>query len=94
MSPPPSPQASRGLYETLLIVDGAPVELEAHLARLAGSARKLYGTEPPADLAADAETACSGIGLGRLRVEIVPDPSGGFAKTLRAAPIGPALPSR
>lgn len=92
MSPPPSPDASRGLFETLLIVDGTPVELEAHLARLAGSTRELFGIEPPADLAADAATACSGIGLGRLRVEIVPAPAGGFDKNLRAAPIDAAFP--
>jgi para-aminobenzoate synthetase/4-amino-4-deoxychorismate lyase len=39
----PRPDPARGVFETLLIVDGRPVELDAHLARLAASTRELFG---------------------------------------------------
>ena len=91
MNPPPPPDPSRGLFETLLVADGAPVELQAHLDRLAGSARELFGAELPADLAADATAACAGIALGRLRIEIAPDDAGGFERRLQATPIDPAF---
>lgn len=95
MSQPP-PDRSRGLFETVLIADGAPVELEAHLDRLAASARQLFGAEPPTTLAAEAARASAGIALGRLRIEIVPDAAGGFEPRLRATAIEPdfAFPDR
>jgi len=86
-APPPDP--SRGLFETLLIAAGGPVELEAHLDRLAASVRSQFGAEPPASLAEDARRACAGIELGRLRIELVPDGAGGFEQRLRATPIDP-----
>ena len=91
MSPPPPPDPSRGLFETLLISDGAPVELDAHLDRLAASLRELYDAELPADLAAAAGRACAGIGLGRLRIELVPDERGGFEERLQASGIDPSF---
>lgn len=42
----PRPDPTRGIFETLLVADGRAVELDAHLARLAASARELFG--PPA----------------------------------------------
>lgn len=88
---PPSPDPSRGLFETLLVADGAPVELDAHLDRLAASLRELYEAELPADLAAATTRACAGIGLGRLRVELVPDEHGAFEQRLSASPIDPSF---
>jgi para-aminobenzoate synthetase / 4-amino-4-deoxychorismate lyase len=88
---PTSPDPSRGLFETLLVADGAPVELEAHLARLAASARELFDAELPGDIAVAAERACEGIELGRLRIEIEPDGEGGFAQRFQASPIDPGF---
>ncbi len=85
------PNPSRGLFETLLVANGAPVELEAHLRRLARSAEELFGGELPDDLVASAEGACEGIEIGRLRIEIEPDGEGGFERRLLAAPIDPAF---
>jgi len=85
------PNPSRGLFETLLVANGAPVELDAHLQRLARSAEELFGAELPGDLAAAAEGACEGIEIGRLRIEIEPDGEGGFERRLLAAPIDPAF---
>jgi para-aminobenzoate synthetase/4-amino-4-deoxychorismate lyase len=41
------PDPSLGVFETLLVEDGLPVNLETHLARLARSVRELYGAELP-----------------------------------------------
>ncbi len=96
MSAPTPPDPGRGLFETVLVADGAPVELDAHLARLAASAREHLGAEPPADLAAGAAAACAGIALGRLRIELAPDAEGGLRPRFEATPIDPsfAFPDR
>jgi len=45
----PHPDRSRGVFETLLVLDGRPVDLDAHLARLRASLEVLYpDREPPA----------------------------------------------
>jgi para-aminobenzoate synthetase / 4-amino-4-deoxychorismate lyase len=41
----PRPDPTRGVFETLLVVNGRAIELDAHLDRLAVSARELFG--PP-----------------------------------------------
>lgn len=61
-----------GLFETLLVVAGRPVELEAHLARLAASFEAAFGAQPPERLAELATTRCRGIELGRLRLAVAP----------------------
>ena len=89
MSPPAPPDPSRGLFETLLIAGGRPVELVAHLGRLTASARELFGTELPAELPGDLVRACAGIELGRVRVDVVPDGEGGLRPTIAATAIEP-----
>lgn len=88
---PASPDRSRGLFETVLIAGGAPVELAAHLDRLAGSVRELFGAELPPDLAGAATEACAGIELGRLRIELAPDEGGGFEQRLLTEAIDPSF---
>lgn len=39
----PRPGPARGVFETLLVVDGRPIELDAHVDRLATSVRELFG---------------------------------------------------
>lgn len=64
----------------MLVVDGRPVELDAHLARLRASARELYGdaaearTRGPAR--ALAESKAVGFRLGRLRLTLAEDAAG------------------
>lgn len=60
----------RGLYETLLVAEERPVALSRHLERMARSARELFGAELPAALEADAVAACTGIVLGRERIDL------------------------
>ncbi len=90
MSPPAPPDPSRGLFETLLIAGGRPVELVAHLGRLTTSARELFGAELPEQLPGELVRACAGIDLGRVRVDVVPDGEGGLRSTIKAAAIEPA----
>jgi para-aminobenzoate synthetase/4-amino-4-deoxychorismate lyase len=63
-----------GVFETLLGIDGAPVRLADHLARLDRSCRELYGAGLPQDLAGQVLDAAKGVPLGRavLRVVAVP----------------------
>jgi para-aminobenzoate synthetase/4-amino-4-deoxychorismate lyase len=70
----PAPDPARGLFETLLIVEGEPIELDAHLARLAASLGALYGIEPPAGLGNAVRERAAGTELGRLRVVVDPGP--------------------
>jgi para-aminobenzoate synthetase/4-amino-4-deoxychorismate lyase len=54
------------------VARGQPVELDAHLARLATSTRALYGQEPPHTVEALVREAAGGLELGRLRLDVVP----------------------
>ena len=67
-----SPDPSRGLFETLLIVRGRPIELDAHLDRLAASVAQVFGAALP-PLALDVDRAARGMDLGRLRVQVGPE---------------------
>ena len=65
---------SLGVFETLLVRDGAVQALGAHLARLRGSTASLYGLEPPGDLEARIRERAAALGPGehRLRVDVRP----------------------
>jgi para-aminobenzoate synthetase / 4-amino-4-deoxychorismate lyase len=66
------PDRASGVFETLLVVDGAPVELDAHLARLRASVRVLFGAEPPLQIRRRALEASAALPLGRLRLTVAP----------------------
>ncbi len=87
MSAPTPPDPGRGLFETLLIAGGRPVEQLAHFGRLAASARELFGAELPADLPAAAVRASDGIELGRLRIDVEPDGAGALRCSIAATAI-------
>jgi para-aminobenzoate synthetase / 4-amino-4-deoxychorismate lyase len=72
MPPRRQPDPRRGVFETLLVVAGEPVELDAHLARLAASVERLFGAELPADASDRALAAAAGQVLGRLRLSAAP----------------------
>ena len=66
-----------GVFETILVLDGRPVELEAHLGRLVASVTALYGSPPSSRLGTQvAETASGKPGPWRLRVRARPGPKG------------------
>lgn len=86
----PAPDPARGVFETVLVVDGRPVELDAHLARLAASARALYGREAPAAARELLEARARGLALGRARVTVAPAGEA-LAAQATGAPIERAL---
>jgi para-aminobenzoate synthetase / 4-amino-4-deoxychorismate lyase len=79
---------SEGVFETLLIAAGEPIELSAHLARLRASAGELYGMALPEALAEEAAERSCGRNLGRLKIVVVPG-SGGLRHTLAAEEVDP-----
>jgi para-aminobenzoate synthetase / 4-amino-4-deoxychorismate lyase len=69
----PAADVSRGVIETLLVVEGRPLELARHLGRAAESVHALYGAALPHATAALIEGAAGGHRLARLRVVFEPD---------------------
>jgi branched-subunit amino acid aminotransferase/4-amino-4-deoxychorismate lyase len=65
-----------GVFETLLVVGGEPVELDAHLARLRRSLAEVYGADLPAEAREELTAAAEGISLGRLRLTCAPGADG------------------
>jgi para-aminobenzoate synthetase/4-amino-4-deoxychorismate lyase len=70
------PDRTRGIFETLLVVEGEPAELEAHLHRLAQSLEAIYSQELPKHVENELCRAAEGIPLGRLRLTVVPREDG------------------
>ena len=88
MNPPTPPDPSRGIFETLLVAGGRPVEMVTHIGRLTASVREVFGAELPAQVAVDAVRASAGIELGKLRIEVAPDEKGGLSHRVEATAIG------
>ncbi|MFT4187542.1 MAG: chorismate-binding protein [Aeromicrobium sp.] len=97
--PPPSRETSapvardfrprRAVFDTVLVVDGRPVDLDAHLARLDASVRTLYGATVRAGLEAAIHRKVRGlVGRHRLRVDALPD-GDDVRVELTAAPLRP-----
>ena len=76
----PSPDPEHGIFETLLIYAGRPIEIETHFARLAASVEEVLGVRLPATVAEDARRAARGIDFGRLRVDVEPGRTAGTAE--------------
>jgi para-aminobenzoate synthetase/4-amino-4-deoxychorismate lyase len=60
------------VFTSLHVRDGVGQHLGAHLERLADSARRLYGKELPASLAADLDLCLAARPTGRLRIRVRP----------------------
>src|SRR5918995_1056383 len=66
------PDPSLGVFETLLVRGGAPVDARAHLARLERSVSALYDEVLPEDLRARVMAAAAATPLSRMRVVAEP----------------------
>jgi para-aminobenzoate synthetase/4-amino-4-deoxychorismate lyase len=77
-----------GVFETILIFEDRPVELDAHLARLVTSVRALYDADPP-DCRELVLANARGGWLGRMRLTVEPLPRGGLDATVLVAPFDP-----
>lgn len=84
------PDPSKGVFETLLVAGGEPVELEGHLARLERSLAEVYEAELPTEARERVLAAALDIELGRLRLTAVPR-SGGVELDLLTRPLDPAI---
>lgn len=81
------PDVRRGVFETLLVRGGRPLELDAHLGRLRSSLDALYDTATPAGTRDALLERARGVNLGRLRVTVAP----GAGPDVRLAEVAPGL---
>jgi para-aminobenzoate synthetase / 4-amino-4-deoxychorismate lyase len=65
---PARPDPGRGVFTTVLVRDGVPVDLPAHLDRLRDSVRELYGQALPDELEQEVRDATGPHALARLRL--------------------------
>ena len=70
------PDRIRGVFETLLVVDGEPIELHAHLARLAHSLESVYSLALPPQAEKQLRRAATDLHLARLRLTAAPGEDG------------------
>ena len=84
------PDRAIGVLETLLVVAGRPVELEAHLERLTWSVRDLFQAEVPAGTRELVLERAAPLSLGRLRLTVSPQPDGALAPDVVTASVDPA----
>jgi para-aminobenzoate synthetase/4-amino-4-deoxychorismate lyase len=75
----PRPDPALGVFETLLVLSGRPVELEAHLARLDASLRALFRAPVPATAGELVLEHARSAELARLRLTVAPDGAGELA---------------
>ena len=82
------------MFDTLLVQDGRPVELERHVTRLAASVGELYGAALPPTLAAAAHAAATEAASqgGRARLRIDADRDGTVRITVSPARARPEQP--
>lgn len=85
------PDPARGVFETFLVRDGRPVELEAHLDRLTSSVTVLYTQPVPNDVEELVTDRARSLRLGRLRLTVAPNGHAVLATDVRVAPVQDAL---
>jgi para-aminobenzoate synthetase / 4-amino-4-deoxychorismate lyase len=85
------PDPSKGVFETMLVLDGLPVELEAHLERLAESVAGLYGKRLPPSTRRTVLGEAAGRRHGKLRVDVAPGADGRLAVRAVTAEVDPAI---
>jgi para-aminobenzoate synthetase / 4-amino-4-deoxychorismate lyase len=83
------PDRAIGVYETLLVLDDSPIELEAHLQRLSASVRELFAAELPAHARELVIERAAALPVGRLRLTVTPGTGGVVAVDVVAAPVDP-----
>ncbi|HST34585.1 MAG TPA: aminotransferase class IV [Solirubrobacteraceae bacterium] len=89
MPDPSRPDRTIGLFETLLVLDGSPIELDAHLDRLGSSVRELFGAELPPGTRKLLRERASVLTVGRLRLTVVPREDGSLGTAVVAAAVDP-----
>jgi para-aminobenzoate synthetase / 4-amino-4-deoxychorismate lyase len=72
MTSHPMPDPARGIFETMLVVEGEPVATREHLGRLQASVAAVYGTNLPARAHRVVADHAAELELGRLRLTASP----------------------
>ncbi len=90
MSSHPHPDRAKGVFETMLVVAGRPVELDAHMARLTASLAELFEAPAPAGARDDLLSRAGEVALGRLRLSVAPGSGGGLEHEVAVADVEPA----
>jgi para-aminobenzoate synthetase/4-amino-4-deoxychorismate lyase len=72
MSALPHADPGRGVFETMLVIAGRAVELDAHIERLSTSVEALYGRAVPRKARAMVLEGAAGIEHGKLRLTVIP----------------------
>ncbi len=72
MSAPPHADPGRGVFETMLVIAGRAVELDAHIGRLTTSVEALYGSALPGNARTLVVDRAGGIECGKLRLTVTP----------------------
>ena len=86
----PAAEPSLGVFETVLVAGGRPLEWARHAERLGGSCRALYGVAPPGDLGVRVARLAAGAGgRARLRVLARPPAQGGLTVELELTALPP-----
>jgi para-aminobenzoate synthetase/4-amino-4-deoxychorismate lyase len=88
---------AKGVFETMLVAGGDPVELDPHMARLAASLRSLFEAETPPGAREDVLSAAHGVAttaggreLGRLRLTVAPGAGDRLVHEIAVAEVDPA----
>jgi para-aminobenzoate synthetase / 4-amino-4-deoxychorismate lyase len=87
MSRPLTPDPAAGVFETMLVADGSPVELDAHLQRMRHSTTELYGSDLPAGARELVLEHARALALGRLRITVLPAQSGELSADVATAAV-------
>jgi para-aminobenzoate synthetase / 4-amino-4-deoxychorismate lyase len=91
MTAPSPPDPALGVFETMLVVAGAAIERDAHMARLEASLEALFGLALPIEARELVAERAAGIDLGRLRLTVAPE-AGGASCDAVAREIDPQIP--
>jgi para-aminobenzoate synthetase/4-amino-4-deoxychorismate lyase len=93
MSALPHADPGRGVFETMLVIAGRAVELDAHIGRLSASVETLYSGALPEQARSLVTDRADGIERGKLRLTVVPAPAAPYllvdAKEVDAGDIFP-----
>jgi len=85
-----APDPASGVFETLLVLDGSPVELDAHLERISHSTGELFGSDLPPGTRELVHEHARPLPLGRLRLTATPAPGGELSAGVVTAAVGRA----
>jgi para-aminobenzoate synthetase/4-amino-4-deoxychorismate lyase len=89
VSAAPHADAAKGVFETMLVLDGRPVELEAHLERLGASLAALFGAALPSGARETVFDRARGVRHGKLRLTVVPHSGGRLKAEVAATEVEP-----